>query len=65
ELKEFPYSSLPEYLRLTKNEICQKEIVTAYFKKPGSYQEFVFEQADYQRELSLIKHLILENLEVD
>ncbi len=65
ELKEYPYSSLPEYLGLTKNSICQKEIITGYFKNKRSYQEFVFEQADYQRELSLIKHLMLENPEID
>ena len=65
DLKKYYYSSLPEYLGLTKNEICQKEIVTGYFQKPGSYQEFVFEQADYQRELALIKHLLLENLDTE
>ena len=65
DLKNYPYSSLPEYLGLTKNEICQKEIITGYFSKPGSYQEFVFEQADYQRELAMIKHLLLENLDTE
>ena len=65
DLKKYYYSSLPEYLGLTKNEICQKEIVTGYFQKPGSYQEFVFEQADYQRELAMIKHLLLENLDTE
>lgn len=64
DLKKYSYSSLPEYLGLTKNEICQKEIIVGYFNKPGSYQEFVFEQADYQRGLTIIKHIMLENPEV-
>ena len=55
------YSSLPEYLTVSKtNSRCQKEAVLGYFKNPQQYQKFVFDQADYQKKLANIKHLILE-----
>lgn len=56
----YPYSSLPEYLNLTKDNNCQKEIVLGFFKTPRDYQKFVFDRADYQRSLEEIKHKILE-----
>jgi len=31
-----------------------------YFKSKRLYQDFVFNQADYQRRLEEIKHLVLE-----
>ena len=60
DLRQYPHSSLAEYLGLANHSFCQKDVVLDYFKKPGSYQEFVFNQADYQRELEVIKHVILE-----
>lgn len=60
KLESYPYSSLPEYLSLTKSKNCHKEIVLDNFKNPTSYKKFVFDQADYQRMLQEIKQLILE-----
>ena len=62
DLENYPYSSLPEYLgdSSLKHEICNKEIMLGYFKNPTLYKQFVFEQADYQRTLGNIKHLLLE-----
>lgn len=60
ELKIYPYSSLPEFLNSQKTDFCQKEIVLSHFKNPLHYKKFVFDQADYQRRLEEIKHLILE-----
>lgn len=65
DLQQYPYSSLPEYLGKTNYSFCQKDIILNYFKKPGSCEQFVVDQADYQRELEIIKHLLLENLETD
>ncbi len=66
DLKDYPYSSLPEYLGNTKEDLfCQKDIISSYFRKPGAYEDFVFSQADHQRSLSIIKHLLLENLETE
>jgi len=62
ELESYPYSSLPEYLGLTREEHCSKEMVLGgHFKDIKAYKEFLFNQADYQRSLERIKHLIFEN----
>lgn len=60
ELETYPYSSFPEYLGHSKTNFFQKEIVLGQFKDIVSYKNFLFDQADYQRRLSQIKHLILE-----
>lgn len=60
ELENYPYSSLPEYLNPKTPARCNKEIVLQHFKDVSSYEKFVFDQADYQRKLLEIKHLVLE-----
>lgn len=59
-LKNYSFSSFPEYLGLTSNSHCQKEIILCQFKDIQSYQNFVFDQADYQRTLDQIKHQTFE-----
>lgn len=59
ELMSYPYSSFPEYLQRTNLDSCVKKIVLGNFKDPSSYKQFVFDQADYQRNLNNIKHLLL------
>lgn len=56
-LEQYHYSSLPEYFGRADTQICNKEVVLSQIK---DYQKFVFDQADYQRKLEEIKHLILE-----
>lgn len=60
ELENYSYSSFPEYLGKIKKEICQKKIILDQFKSISTYKKFVLDQADYQRELELIKHLVME-----
>ncbi len=60
KLEGYPYSSLPEYLGLTKSKNCHKETILDNFKDSTSYKKFVFDQADYQRMLQEIKQLTLE-----
>lgn len=60
QLENYPYSSFPEYLGKTKANFCHKKLILNNFKTIKTYQEFVFNQADYQRRLEEIKHLILE-----
>lgn len=60
ELKSYQWSSLPEYLGLTEKNLCEKETILTNFKNPKDYQKFVFDQADYQRELEKIKHLAFD-----
>lgn len=51
ELESDPYSSFPEYIQETDTSFCNKEIILGHFWDTVSYKEFVFDQADYQREL--------------
>ena len=60
ELEKYFYSSFPEYLGKSEVAFCNKEIVLDQFENLESYKKFVFNQADYQRELQKIKHLTLE-----
>lgn len=60
DLDDYLWSSFPEYLGKIKTPICNKDIILSDFKDPEQYQKFVFDQADYQKELEKIKHLILE-----
>lgn len=60
ELIEYPYSSFPQYLGKTKEGLCMKEEVLDHFKSREKYKMFVFDNADYQRKLERIKHLLLE-----
>lgn len=59
ELENYEYSSYPEYLG-RKMEFCNTKIVLGYFKSENDYKRFVKDQADYQKQLESIKHLILE-----
>lgn len=58
-LKKYPWSSLPQYIE-EKEGICEKETILGFYKTGKQYEQFVFDQADYQRKLDAIKHLSLE-----
>lgn len=58
--RNYPYSSLPEYLRGSKDAICNTEIILSHFPDTETYKKFIFDQADYQRKLEIIKHLMFE-----
>ncbi|KUK84267.1 MAG: hypothetical protein XD98_0030 [Microgenomates bacterium 39_6] len=58
ELKNYPYSSLPEYLNPKSENICNTKIVMDFFKSSEEYKKFVLDRAEYQRELEIIKHLL-------
>lgn len=60
DLMNYEFSSLNEYVSDPNTSICQKEIIISQFSKNKSYLEFLSKQADYQRSLESIKHLIFE-----
>lgn len=60
DLESYPYSSFPEFLNSLPSKIYNKEIILDHFPAISKYKEFVFDQANYQRKLEEIKHLILE-----
>ncbi len=60
ELEEYPWGSLREFIGLEEEKISFPKKILDFFKSPAEYQQFVFDQADYQRELETVKHLVLE-----
>jgi len=55
----YPWSSMPLYFS-KKIGFIKPGIVLGQFSKPADYKKFVLNQADYQRSLDLIKHLVKE-----
>lgn len=62
DLLLYPWSSLSEYLDSEKGpEICSaKEMVLSQFADKEKLSRFIFDQADYQKRLEEIKHLLEE-----
>lgn len=54
------WSSYPEYLSLSDEEIVQKDLILSMFKSTEDYKAFINDQIDYAKQLEAIKHLILE-----
>lgn len=59
-LTHYPYSSLSEFLKNTNSNFYSKDIIVSEFKNIKSYKQFIFDQADYQRRLGNIKHMLLD-----
>ncbi|MEK7533592.1 MAG: transposase [Patescibacteria group bacterium] len=65
ELIQYAWSSLPLYMHPPDNSsICNTSPILNAFKTRDSYWKFIADQADYQRKLDNIKHLLVENPEV-
>ncbi len=60
DLINYQYSSFREYISLFENNYCNRIDILSKFKANNSYKKFVFDQADYQRVLQDIKHVMLE-----
>lgn len=60
QLENYQWSSLADYLE-GKNELCAKKIILDFFKKPEDYKKFIFDQANYQRDLKSIEHLTFDH----
>lgn len=63
EIELYSWSSFPEYLG-KKKRFCNLDLILSFFKRKKDYARFVFDQADYQRHLEAIKHLILEDPQI-
>jgi putative transposase len=61
-LKQYPHSSFPEYIEEAESGLCKKEYILETFANATAYKKFVLNQADYQKELEYIKHLVLEDI---
>ncbi len=60
DLEDYRWSSFPEYINPSRSLFTNPSFILSFFKTKDSYKNFVFDQADYQRELAKIKHLVLE-----
>lgn len=60
KLSEYPWSSFPDYLGIKQTTFVSPKLVLDQFKNVDDYKKFVFDQADYQRKLQDIKHMLLE-----
>lgn len=61
DLVVYSWSSFSEYLGIVESGYLRKKIILDQFKSSQKYKKFVFDQADYQRELGKVKHLVLES----
>ena len=59
ELESYRWSSFSDYLS-DKKGFVDKDFILEFFKNKEQYKKFVFDQADYQRDLHEIKHLTFE-----
>lgn len=60
DLVNYEWSSLGDYLIENKRFPFVDTVKVLDILNANKYREFVFDQADYQRELGMIKHLTLE-----
>lgn len=61
DLKAYRWSSYLEYLNLTDNTICSKELVLDQFNSPNAYKQFLLDQKDYALQLEVIKHQLIDS----
>ncbi len=64
DLKQYPWSSLPAYLGSKNNDLVDKTPIQNFFKTSELYWKFIVDNAEYQRKLDNIKHLLMENPDV-
>lgn len=60
ELENYPWSSYLAYIGKTQDDFIEKESMLSLFKSAEKFEAFTLDQADYQRKLFLVKHLIGE-----
>jgi len=60
DLETWSWSSLFDYIKSDERGIIDRERLMDSFKTVEKFKKFIFDQADYQRNLDDIKHLLLE-----
>lgn len=60
ELKQYPWTSFPEYIEDGDLPVIKKDQLLGYFSSVDDFVKFTSDQIDYQRKLNEIKHLIIE-----
>lgn len=59
EIEEYPWSSFKDYLGVGDG-ITETDLAMNFFDSTGKFKRFTLDQADYQRSLKAIQHLVLE-----
>lgn len=59
-LNTYSWSSYLSYIGSQQDKICSKEFISAMFKNPQKYEEFVLDQVEYAQSLERIKHLVID-----
>lgn len=62
DLEKYQWSSFPEFVK-KNNDFCDKKIILSQFSSEKDYKKFVYNNADYQRNLEKIKHFCLETID--
>lgn len=60
DITSYPYSSLPYYLGTIQSGFINDKLIINRNRDSKSYAKFIFDQADYQRKLASIKHLLID-----
>lgn len=61
DLPNYPWSSFPEYMGEKSSSFLSTNQILNMVGSRRKYKDFVFDQAEYQRKLGIVKHLILED----
>lgn len=59
-IRGYKWSSYLNYIDNNKDELCELDLVKAYFKSGDEYENFVLDNIGYGKELEKIKHQIIE-----
>ena len=60
QLKNYPYSSLKEYLHPHQFNLSQTDEILSQFKNPQDYLDFINDHANYQKQLHQIKDALID-----
>lgn len=60
DLKNYPYSSYPEFLKLATG-FCKIDTILANFSDHSKYEQFVLDQEDYGRTIKNIERVLLDS----
>lgn len=60
DLSVYPWNSYTEYVDENNVKFIDTKVITEIVGSKKKYQQFVIDQADYQRKLYLVKRLLLE-----
>ena len=59
-LRKYNYSSFSDYMNKKRFDFVNKKYIIDIFGNIEAYKKFVFDQADYQRRLAVIKSLLVD-----